>query len=106
MSARMEVESRNLNQRESVIAEYHGQEVLEVELESFLRNADKTNLVAPLREAQASLSSARQPRPGGQAERRAALVVQQQWNSWLDERDLLKNEIKRGNECLVQIQDE
>ena len=106
MSARMEVESRNWKNLESVSGEHPGQEVLDVQLESFLRNADETSLVAPLREAQANLASAQRPRAGAQAERRAALVLQQQWNAWLDERDVLINEIKRGNECLAQIQEE
>src|SRR5438477_13171522 len=79
MSARMEVESRNWKKLESVGGEHPGPEVLDVQLESFLRNADETSLVAPLREAQANLASAQRPHAGAQAERRAALVLQQQW---------------------------
>jgi chromosome segregation ATPase len=80
--------------------------LLEAQLEVFLRNADEKNLVAPLRAAQAKLASAQSRPDEAKLEGRAALELQQQWNSWMDERELLKNEIKRGNECLAQIQDD
>ena len=97
MSARLEID-RTWNEAES--------KLLEAQLEVFLRNADEKNLVAPLRAAQARLASAHSSPDEAKSEGRAALALQQQWNSWLDERELLKNEIKRGKECLEQIQDE
>jgi hypothetical protein len=83
-----------------------GKRPAEIEVECLLRDLDPSNLVAPLREVRQALAQ-----PGGafgQAEDkcRAALELQEQWDAWLERRDLLRSEIKRGKECLDQVQRE
>ena len=73
------------------------------ELQSLLRNIDRTQLVAPLREAQAS-DDASLLQSG--EKQRAALALQERWNSWLVEREVLREEIKRGKECFEQVQED
>jgi hypothetical protein len=73
------------------------------ELQNFLRNIDRENLVAPLREAETSLDHTR---PEATEKCRAALVLQERWNSWLAQREVLREEIKRGKECLQQVQED
>ena len=75
------------------------------ELQSLLRNMDHRNLVAPLREAKASSGGLEGSHPETGEKRRAALALQERWNSWLVEREVLREEIKRGKECLQQVQE-
>jgi len=76
------------------------------ELQSLLRNMDRKDLVPPLREAQASPAALDGIHPDAGQKRRAALALQERWNSWLLEREVLREEIKRGRECLAQVQEE
>jgi len=76
------------------------------ELQSLLRNMDYKDLVPPLREAQGSPAALNSLHPDAGEKRRAALALQERWNSWLLEREVLREEIKRGRECLAQVQEE
>ena len=62
----------------------------EIEVECLVRNSDQRNLVAALRRCQAG----------------AALDCQRQWDDLFAQRELLRNQIKRGKECLDQIRNE
>jgi hypothetical protein len=106
MSARLEVDLTDWNTLESLNGQGPARPRSEIEVESLFRNFDQRNLVAPLREVRAGLG---QPAPaveGGEAKRQAALALQDQWNTWFTERELLRSELKRGTECLEQIQKE
>src|SRR5437879_5850645 len=106
MSAKLEVEVTSWDERERIARESRDEDVSAIELESLLCNIDEKNLVAPLREAQAAIG-----RPGAikgdvAQKRRAALALQEQWNTWLVQSELLREEIKRGKECLEQVREE
>lgn len=94
MSARMELETLKWS---GAGAPANCEALTEVEMQSLLRNLDQRNLVTPLREAQAVCGH-----HGAHAaeRRRAALALQQQWNDWLSQRELLRGDIKRGRELL------
>jgi hypothetical protein len=99
MSARMETETW-----EETIDRQDGNDWAATELESVLRNSDQRTLVTPLREARANLETAN---GASQATtKRAALALQDRWNSWLGQREVLREEIKRGREYLEQAQQE
>ena len=100
MSARLEVQEMGWNETTATTSDKATQELLDSEMESFLRNADGKNLLSPLREAQEHLAKEHELQETTQAECRAALAVQEQWNSWFDQRELLRSDIKRGRECL------
>ena len=77
----------------------------EIEVECLFRNLDAKDLVAPLRQMQPSEKSSR-AKPDSEVKRQAALALQEQWESWLVQRELLRNEIKRGQEFLDNIHKE
>ena len=81
-----------------------GRDMLEVQLESMLRNADGRQLIAPLLRAQAEPSTGHRQARTTRGQCRAALQLQEQWNAWADQRESLRNDLKRGKECLHQIQ--
>jgi hypothetical protein len=96
----MEVETANWQQTQ---VQQRGQEDLrEIQIQSFLLNADETKLVPPLKEARASLSQKKETDGTSGESRRAAVALQEQWDSWLAQREGLREGIKRGNECLDQ----
>src|SRR5437879_6187248 len=102
MSARLEVEMRSWE--DEIHREFGGKDRSTIEIESLLCNIDEKNLIAPLREAKAAIGRGAE---GDVVEkRRAALALQEQWNSWLAQRELLREEIKRGKECLDQVREE
>lgn len=103
MSARMQAEQTSWAPSASEVAP--GKRPSEVEVECLLRNVDEKNMVAPLREMQSNHRS-RRARAGSEQSRQAALALQQQWESWLVQRELLRNEIKRGREFLEHVQQE
>ncbi len=102
----MEMETVDWEEAERNRWETSGKDPSEIQLECLLRNAERQNLVAPLRDAHAPEANAVQPREQAEENRRAALALQEQWNTWLAQRDLLRTEIKRGKECLEQIEKE
>jgi hypothetical protein len=77
---------------------------IDIEIESLFRNFDQKNLVAPLREVHEVRSH--RANGGSEAKHRAALDLQEKWEGWLVQRELLRNEIKRGKELLEQTQRE
>jgi hypothetical protein len=83
-------------------AESAAMDLTAAELQSLLHNMDHKDLVPPLREAHGSEVL----HPNAGEKRRAALALQERWNSWLLEREMLCEEIKRGRECLAQVQEE
>ncbi|HVV72055.1 MAG TPA: hypothetical protein VHI52_11265, partial [Verrucomicrobiae bacterium] len=102
MSARMETEAMNWQGRE--LMEPDGRDLTAIQLECLIRNSDNRNLVAPLREVQAALGEAERAELATHDKRKAALALQEQWNRWFEQREQLRNEIKRGRECLEQVQ--
>ena len=103
MSARMQIETQRWKERDKFAQSNGGKDLSVIELECIVRNVEQKNLVAPMREASAALSREHRPSQGTQEKRRAAIALQTQWNAWLEERELLRGEIKRGKECLEQI---
>jgi chromosome segregation ATPase len=76
----------------------------DLQLESVLRDIDQANLVAPLREVKTQPGGVARFKNEPKEKRQAALALQEQWNSWLSERDRLRDEIRRGREALEQIE--
>jgi hypothetical protein len=100
MSARMEVETVRWDTLEPVTKQEAGKLLSEVEVESFFRNFDQRDLVAPLREVHEALSQAVPRTADAEDATRAALAVQARWDAYLVRREQLKAEIKRGREYL------
>ena len=101
MSARMQLERLEWSEATMPAG---SEQITEVEVQSLLRNLDHRNLVTPLRE-QAGLTA--NGGNGACAElRRAALALQQQWDAWLAQREVLCGDIKRGRGCLEHTQKE
>ena len=105
MSARLEIESAVWN-RESGSAGLAIKTASQLELESLLHNFDQKDLVAPLREVIAAQEQFAGAPQGSEKRRQAALALQAKWDELLVQRDLLRNEIKRGKEVLEQTQRE
>ena len=102
MSARMQ-EART-SWQEPQLQERERNDLRVIEIESFLRNADEKKLVPHLKEARAKLAQRKEwTRASGQKQL-AAVVFQEQWDAWLAQRETLRDEIKRGKECLEQVQ--
>ncbi len=76
----------------------------DLQLESVLRDVDQANLVAPLRAVKSQPGGVARFKEEPQEKRQAVLALQAQWDAWLAERDRLREEIKRGRECLDHIQ--
>ena len=106
MSAKLEMEGTSWMEMESVAIENGMSDLTAIEMESLLRNMDQRNVVAPLREAHAAVHSAGGAHGEGARKSRAALALQEQWNGWLAEREILREEIKRGKECLERVREE
>src|SRR5215472_4527693 len=106
MRTETEMDTRNGNQVERKAWAASNMELTAAELENLLRNIDnidQRDLVAPLREARNSLDRLR-PETGKKC--REAMALQERWNAWLVERDVLREEIKRGKECREQVQED
>jgi len=71
-----------------------------VELESFFRNANQNDLVMPLRKAREQHLKQPQPERHIEEKQQAALALQKRWETWLNERESLRDDIKRGTEYL------
>ena len=106
MSAKMEVETVSWEETERIALEASSNDLSAIEIEALLSNIDEKNLIAPLREAQAAIGRAGAVKGDSAAKRREALALQEQWNKWLVEREVLREEIKRGKECLEQVREE
>ena len=78
----------------------------EMEIDCLVQNFDETKLVAPLREIRAIPSNGKARKTISSDQRRAAVALQQQWEGWLVQRDLLRTQIKRGKQCLDQVRGE
>src|ERR1051326_8617701 len=98
MSARLEVGIKDWKQLDRSRLD-----LTAIEMESVLENMDQRNVVKPLREAHAALAANELSRQGGGEQRKAALALQERWNAWLAKRETLREEIKRGKECLEQV---
>jgi hypothetical protein len=77
-----------------------------LEAESLIRNMDPRNLVASLRGAHASIAQFPELPPATTAQIEVALRLQEQWESWLTARELLRDESKRGRDYLEQVRHE
>ncbi len=106
MSARMESEAISWNHADTLNTEVSLQDPSEIQVELLFKNFDQRNLVAPLREVRAARSKAANSAPAAGEKRREALALQEQWERWLVERELLRNELKRGKELLEQTRKE
>ncbi len=76
------------------------------EAESLFRNMDPRDLVAPLRTAQAAIAQAPALAEETAREIEVALRLQENWEAWLAAREMLRNEVQRGRECLEQVRRE
>jgi len=106
MSAKLEMEGTTWMEMEKVAIENGMSDLATIEMESLLRHTDQRNVVAPLREAHAAVHRAGGVNGDGARKSRAALALQEQWNGWLAEREILREEIKRGKECLERVREE
>jgi hypothetical protein len=73
------------------------------EAQSFLRNNDPRNLVAPLRQAKFVLADTAALPAQTARELQQAVLLQDQWEALLAERELLRNDIQRGREGLNEV---
>ncbi len=106
MSARIESGLMNWNALNMTGIETMGTHLSEMDVECLFQNFDAKNLVAPLREIRAKPGNGQAQKRITAEERRAAVALQQKWDSWLVQRDLLRAQIKRGKECLQQVRKE
>ena len=106
MSARMQTEATDWSAAEAIEQETAVRELRKMQVERLFRNSEKSNLVAPLREAQGALAREDWPEEVADEKRLAALALQEQWDAWAIQRDRLRSEIKRGRECLETVQNE
>jgi len=102
----MEIEPMSWQTTDMLEPEAAGRDPSTIQLECIIRNSDNRNLVAPLREIHALWEETETIEPSTPGKRRAALAVQEQWDRWFEQREILRNEIKRGRECLDQVQKE
>src|SRR5947209_4104291 len=100
MSASLQVEREHWKNGGRFACSGIGADPSIIEMERFFRNADQNKIVAPLREARAAQAKEQRPKRSTEEKRRAALALQQRWNGWLQEREQVRNDIKRGKECL------
>jgi hypothetical protein len=70
--------------------------------QSLLMNMDPRNLVEPLRVAQASRARLPDLAEETAKEIQVALHLQQDWDAWLAQRELLRIDAERGRDCLAQ----
>ena len=106
MSAKLEMEGTSWAEIGGGAIESGVSDLAAIEIESLLRNMDERNVVAPLREAHAAVHRAGAVNGEGVRKGRAAIALQEQWNGWLAERETLREEIKRGKECLERVREE
>ncbi len=101
MCALTELETGGLEQADPVVLTALNPAL---QLESILRDVDQANLVAPLRAVKSQPGGLARLKAEPREKLQAALALQEQWDTWLGERDRLREEIKRGKECLDQVQ--
>ncbi|HSU54547.1 MAG TPA: hypothetical protein VLT36_10845 [Candidatus Dormibacteraeota bacterium] len=99
----MELELERWEEKAHARAAY---ELSAAELESLVQNIDQRNLVRPMREAKDSLKHPGPASHDADQKCRAALALQEKWNSWLAEREVLRDEIRRGKEFLDYVEQE
>ena len=105
MSAQSEIETVSWDCIETLTPEFMTP-ASQIEVESLFRNFDQKNLVAPLREVRAAQERFRESAENSEERRRAALELQAKWERLLVQRELLRNELKRGKEVLEHTQRE
>jgi hypothetical protein len=102
----MEIEPTHYEAGEALEHYTPGRDLSAFQVESLIRNSDRRNVVASLREAHAALAE-NEPRQSVEVGKRwKALALQEQWDNWVAERDQLRSEIRRGWECLDQVERE
>lgn len=102
----MEIERLDWETLETLNSPPGGKHPSEIQIESLFRNLDQTQLVASLREVQATLTHPGFPTGAAEAKCQQALALQEQWDACLARRERLVSEIKRGREFLEQNQRE
>ena len=78
----------------------------EFEAQSLLCNNDPRNLVAPLRAAKSALAQEQALSPQKVRELQIAILLQDEWEAWLIQREFLRSDAQRGRECLQQVRRE
>jgi len=76
------------------------------EAESLLRNIEPNNLVQPLRQARNAIAQSSAMGKETASQLRNAVLLQDQWEAWQTERELLRNDTRRGRECLEGVRAE
>src|SRR5262245_12396281 len=76
------------------------------EAQSLLWNNDSRNLIAPLREAKSALAHDQALSPQKVRELQIAILLQDEWEASLVQREFLKNDVQRGRECLQKVRGE
>jgi len=74
--------------------------------QTFLHNNDPRNLVAPLRQARSALVDVAALPAQTARELQQAVLLQDEWEALLAERELFRNDIQRGRECLDMVRRE
>ena len=95
MSARMETEPVPWESTESIDQDSAERVLGEIQIEALVVNAERSNS-----------TQAEEQRAGPPPEWKGGLLLGEQWNSWAAKRDEMQMEIKRGKECLEQVQRE
>ncbi len=102
MSARMQTELVNYDpaapgQKLGVL------NVTEAQVEALFRNFEPKDLVAPLRHIRRGPAHSAGSPAATEQRRREAVALQEQWNTWMRQRDQFRADIKRGQEVLEQV---
>lgn len=102
MSARMETEPISWESAERVDQEAPRRALSELPIEGLGRHAEN-DLAEPLR-ATASQAENKRTDLESQIKRCSSMPLQEQWKAWSAKRDETRLDIKRGKECLEQVQ--
>ena len=79
--------------------------VSDMEVECFFDNLEQSKLLEPRQRSRDKTGRKAVAKAGVQGNRGIG-ELEQRWNSWLFQRDRLRTQIKRGEECLEQVRRE
>jgi len=104
MSARMETEPISWESAERGDPDATRRALSELPIEGLVRHTEN-DLAGPLREAALQAEDERTDLKS-ETKRYSSMPLQEQWKAWSAKRDEMRLDIKRGKECLEQVQRE
>lgn len=101
----METKPFRWESTEQIEQDSTGRVLGEIQIEALVGNAEKSNSSSPVHET-ASQTENQRTGPPSERKRCAGLAPGEPWKAWAAKRDQMRMDIKRGKECLEQIQRE